>query len=194
MSAIPERRFPEFVKQKIRVTKWSTINVGKKTYSVDSRLIGEFVNVHVFDDRLEVYFASKRVAEIERLLLGERQRINYRHIIWSLIRKPGAFRLYRYREELFPSTVFRRAYDSLRKQQPNERRADIEYLRLLHLAASSTEVAVEAALVAAFAAGEEPQVDLITEIVAPTTTEVPDLEIPSVDLSDYDKLLDEEVA
>jgi len=36
-------------------------------------------------------------------------RIDYRHVIWSLVRKPGRFARYVYREEMFPSVVFRRA-------------------------------------------------------------------------------------
>ncbi len=39
--------------------------------------------------------------------------IDYRHDIGSLVRKPGAFARYRYREELFPSFAFRQAYDAL---------------------------------------------------------------------------------
>jgi|GEM_PF-2092484 len=60
---------------------------------------------------------------------------NYRHVVWSLVRKPGAFARCRYREELFPSLVFRRAYDALRDARAE--RADVDYLRILHLAAST---------------------------------------------------------
>jgi site-specific recombinase XerC len=37
-------------------------------------------------------------------------RIDYRHVIWSLVTKPGAFARYRYRGQLFPTLAFRRAY------------------------------------------------------------------------------------
>ena len=40
-------------------------------------------------------------------------RIDYRHVIFSLVRKPGAFARYRYREALFPTVTFRCAYDAL---------------------------------------------------------------------------------
>ena len=73
-------------------------------------------------------------------------RIDYRHVIWSLVRKPGAFARYRFREELFPTVVFRRAYDALRARTE---RADVEYVRILHLAASTMESKVEAALLRA---------------------------------------------
>jgi hypothetical protein len=60
------------------------------------------------------------------------------------VRKPGAFARYRYREEMFPSLVFRRAHDALRSWYGE--RADVEYVRILHLAASTREAEVEAAL------------------------------------------------
>ena len=60
---------------------------------------------------------------------------------WSLVRKPGAFARYRYREELFPTMTFRRAYDALVGWRGD--RADIEYVRILHLAASTMESDVE---------------------------------------------------
>jgi len=53
-------------------------------------------------------------------LLGTGQlAIDYRHVIWSLVRKPGAFAHYRYRDDLFPSLTFRRAYDALQGHAPN---------------------------------------------------------------------------
>ena len=37
--------------------------------------------------------------------------IDYRHIIYWLVRKPGAFANYRYRGDLFPTESFRWAYE-----------------------------------------------------------------------------------
>ena len=39
--------------------------------------------------------------------IGHQARIDYRHLIASLVRKPGAFAGYLYREELFPRLSFR---------------------------------------------------------------------------------------
>ena len=61
-----------------------------------------------------------------------------------LVRKPGAFARYRFREELFPSLTFRAAYDALGRTHGE--RADVEYVRLLHLAAMTGERLVEATL------------------------------------------------
>ena len=83
--------------------------------------------------------------EETRVLRGERDhRVDYRHVIWSLVRKPGAFARYRFREDLFPTMTFRLAYDALRLYRGQ--RADVEYVRVLHLAASTMESQVEAAL------------------------------------------------
>src|SRR5260370_18480637 len=80
---------------------------------------------------------------IERLRGRHGHRINYRHIIWSLVQKPGAFAQYRYREELFPTLTFRRADDALAAKHP-ARGAGLEYLRILHLAASTMESILQA--------------------------------------------------
>ena len=49
----------------------------------------------------------------------------------------GLFANYRYREWLFPTLIFRRAYAALRTTQGG--RVDVEYVRVLHLAASTLE-------------------------------------------------------
>jgi hypothetical protein len=125
---------------------------------------------------------------VERLHGRNGHRINYRHLIWSLVQKPGAFAQYRYREDLFPSLTFRRAYDALRQQQ-EERKADMEYLRILHLAASTLEADVEAALERLLAAGGLRCAEAVKAAVAPVRCEVPHLAAPEVDLRVYDALL-----
>lgn len=86
-------------------------------------------------------------------------------MIWSLVRKPAAFSHYVYREELFPSLVFRRAYDAI--QTPHHGTpGDPEYLRILHLAASTLETSVEAALASLLASGEAVTCDRLKALVA----------------------------
>ena len=45
---------------------------------------------------------------------GEKK-INFIHIIDSLKRKPGAFEDYKYKDCMYPATVFRKSYDMLKK-------------------------------------------------------------------------------
>ena len=123
----------------VRVEPGSTIRVQSNIYSVASRLIGEWVEARLYAERVEVWYAQKQVEQLPRLRGRGKHRIDYRHVIDWLVRKPGAFADYRYRADLFPSSRFRMAYDVLRQQQPE--RAAKEYLRILHLAASESEAA-----------------------------------------------------
>jgi hypothetical protein len=141
---LPGRRVDDAQKARVRVGPSSTIRAKNNTYSVDSRLIGELVEVRLYAERLEVWYGQQQVHCLPRLSGHGKHSINYRHIIDSLVRKPGAFENYRYREELFPTSYFRMTYDLLRKQ--DGRRAHKEYLKILYLAAKETESGVNAAL------------------------------------------------
>jgi transposase len=189
MKSVTADRVPEFTEEDIRVTSRSTIHVKRNVYSVPSRLIGEMVRVRIYDDRVEVYYGGQHQLTVERLLGRGGHRINYRHIIWSLVRKPGAFRLFKYREDLFPTLTFRRAYDALCKVQ-GDSRGSLEYLRILHLAASTTESEVEAALELVLEDASLFSMEQIKALVdSSSSLEPPKIASPSVDLSCYDALL-----
>ena len=192
MEPLQVERLPEYVEETAGVTSWSTIRVRRNTYSVPSRLMGHEVRVRIYDDRLEVRYGSSTQLVVDRLLGEGGRAINYRHLIWSLVQKPYAFARYKYREELFPSLVFRRAYDALLAS--GDRHADREYLRILHLAASTMQSEVEAALELLLVEKRLSDADAVKALVAPTKTEVPQLAAPAVDLAEYDGLLHEEEA
>jgi len=191
MKPLDVQRLPEWVEVRVTVNRHSTIRVKSNGYSVPSRLIGEQVSVRVFDDRLEVWYGQKQQLVVERLLGSGRTRIDYRHVIWSLVRKPGAFARYRHREQLFPSLSFRRAYDALTDACSTTYKSDLEYLRLLHLAASTLESEVDTALGLLLEQGTVPTSEAVRALVSPVPTEVPDLEAPTVDLAVYDVLMPE---
>ena len=173
----------------VRVTGGSLIRVAGNRYSVDSRLIGERVQVRVCADELQVWYAQRHVETVPRLRGSGKHRIQYRHIIDWLVRKPGAFEHYRYRDELFPTTQFRLAYDALR-QTATGARASQTYLQILHLAAQESEAAVDAALGHLLRAGAVPTVAAVDAHLAPNTPPVVDVEIPAVALTAYDHLLE----
>ncbi|HEX5107617.1 MAG TPA: IS21 family transposase [Vicinamibacterales bacterium] len=179
---------PEYTEVRVRVTGGGTIRVKTNTYSVPSRLKDEWVRVRVYDERLEVCYADKIQLTVERLVGRSRHRINYRHVVHSMVRKPGAFRHYRFRDDLFPTDTFRRAFERLDAAMP-ERRADLEYLRILELAANTMESAVEQVLVDMLTAGAMPCAESIRSRVAATRPEVPDLPAPTVELAAYDEHL-----
>jgi len=189
MRPLAATRLPEFVEESARVNAGSTIRLRSCAYSVPSRLIGEMVRVRVYEDRIEVRFADVVELACERLRGNKRHRIDYRHVIWSLVRKPGAFARYVYREEMFPSLAFRRAYDAIQGNRPGVR-ADLEYLRVLHLAASTMEADVQAALEALLVERQPITIEAVKALVTGgQRPEIPDLVAEPVDLAAYDELL-----
>lgn len=191
LRTLPAAPVPSYSTYRVPVSGFSTIRVSKRTYSVPSRLIGHELEVRLHPDLVEVYYGgSLQPNEVMPRLRGAQQvRIDYRHVIWSLVRKPGAFARYRYREELFPTLVFRRAYDALKASHGD--RADIEYVRILHLAASTMESDVERALTALLDQGHSFDYAAVKQVASPAAPSVvPTLSVPSVpDLTAYDRLL-----
>lgn len=174
---------------RVGVSRFSTIRVLHNTYSVPSRLIGSELTVRVRSEVLELYLGASPLQTLPRLKGRNQHRIDYRHVIWSLVRKPGAFAAYRYRSEFFPTTVFRRAYDTLLAGKPE--RGELEYLRVLHLAASTSELDVEAALELLLDTkrpfGFEDARDLVN---GERATRIPAVSAPRIDLTTYDRLLE----
>src|SRR6202043_1975548 len=145
----------------VGVATGSTIPVQGNTSSGASRLIGERVEARLYAERVEVWYAQKLVEGLPRLRGRGKHRIDYRHVIDWLVRKPGAFADYRYQADLFPSSRFRLAYDVLLERQPEG--AAKEYLRILQLAARESEVGVEAALAGLLDAGGRLDADVVKE-------------------------------
>src|SRR3989449_1464075 len=173
---------------RVIVSRFSTITVAGNVYSVPSRLIGTSVLLRIRAEHLEGYVGTTRVFELPRLIGKQHHRIDYHHIIWSLVRKPGAFAAYRYRDELFPTTTFRLAYDHLRRDGAS--RADRDYVRILHLAATTSESEVETALCLLLEAGTLPTLLAVRDLVhLPTMRQVPAIGVPALDLSAYDQLI-----
>ena len=88
MRPLAVERLPEYTEESSAVSSWSTIRVKHNAYSVPSRLIGERVAVRVYESRLEVYYGGEQQLAVERLRGEGKHRINYRHVIWSLVRSP----------------------------------------------------------------------------------------------------------
>src|SRR5262249_58555048 len=109
---LPARRLETVERVRLRVRRGSTIRVKHNTYSVPARLIGEEVEVRIALDELEVWYAHELVQRLPRLRGQDKHHIDYRHIIGWLVRKPGAFARYVYREALYPTVTYRRALDT----------------------------------------------------------------------------------
>ena len=88
----------------------------------------------------------------------------------------------------FPTRTFRLAYDALREWRGE--RADVDYVRILHLAATTMESEVDRALGVLLEAGIPFDYAAVRELAAPAPPQVPELALPRVvDLRVYDRLL-----
>jgi len=189
---LPKHRIEACKKSTPRVGPSSTIRINHNVYSVHSRLIGERIEVRLFMEHLEIWYGQKKVDILPRLRGEDKHRINYRHIIDSLVRKPGAFENYRYREDLFPTSRFRIAYDDL-KQRHSQRMAAKQYLNILHLAARESETAVDDLLRMMIDKNMsicDEQVEALVHTSQPVAVATK-VRIPAVDLTCYDRLLEE---
>ena len=190
LSPLPSMPLDSVQELRVSVSRFSTIRVLRNTYSVPSRLIGHTLTARIRAETIELFLGATHLETLPRLRGQQQQRIDYRHLIASLLRKPGAFALYRYRDELFPSLPFRQAYDALCHSHPQ--RADRQYLRILQLAATQSEVEVETALTLLLEEGVAPCPEAVhTLVVACAQPIVPEMSSGVVDLSLYDQLLQE---
>jgi len=194
LKALPLRRLDSVKHLKVRVTRNSTIRVNHNTYSVSSRLINEHVDARLYMDHVEVWYAGSKVESMPRLRGEDRHHINYRHIIDWLVRKPGAFANYCYRDDLFPSTNFRLAYDLLKRS--GSVRYEKQYLKILYLASKEGESRVEAAILHLLEEEQRISFEAIEALVASELPEeiynrVREIIIAPVNIEQYDQLIAE---
>lgn len=187
LRCLPKRRLDAAERLRVRVGPSSTVRVKHNTYSVPSRLVGETVDVRIHAEVIELFYAQRLVLTMPRLRGEDKHSINYRHIIDRLVRKPGAFANYRYRDDLFPTTRFRIAFDLLKKNHPA--RADKEYLAILYLAAYEGEGKVDQALRLLIDSGSPVTKVAVLGLTGEDLPSVPaDVFIAEVDLSVYDRV------
>jgi hypothetical protein len=82
-------------------------------YSAPARLIGQELKVEVYERQLKLYRGRELLLVLPRHGEDRGVVLDFWHVIDHLLRKPGAFERYRYREQLYPSRSFREACDQL---------------------------------------------------------------------------------
>ena len=195
MTTLPGAKGVDYTEEQVRVSTTSTINMRRVVYSVPSRLIGERLRLHLYDDRLECYLGSAHAITLERLHPKGNQRarqINYRHLIGSLARKPMAFYHAELRDDILPNDYWRQLW-----QQCNQliapRQACYLIVGALELAAThDNETDVATALQALLDNESEPSLLILQKRLGLASTELPDT-VPQQssqhDLISYDNLL-----
>jgi hypothetical protein len=190
MKELPERRLESYKRERVKVDSGSLIYADRNVYSVPSRLIGEEVEARLYMDRVEIWYGQRKLEQMPRLRGRQKHRVDYRHIIDWLIRKPGAFENYRYRDELFPTSRFRMLYDGLHEGM-GAREASRQYLRILELAAKEGEAKVDEslqALLAAEGSGAVITAEAVQEAMAEDRNGGQEVKVAEVDLQIFDEL------
>ncbi|MHC4587657.1 MAG: IS21 family transposase [Planctomycetota bacterium] len=191
LKELPNRRYDDYETRTCKVGRGGTFRLLHNTYSAHSRLVGETVKVRVYADKLEIWYAQRHIETLPRLRGENGHYINYRHHIDVLVRKPGAFENYCYKDDMFPTSLFRIAYDILR-DGCSIRQTNKEYLKILELAAKEDESLVNEALRLLINLEDEISSEKVKQFIdskqkPPEPTAV---HIEPVDINDYDMLLE----
>ena len=162
-------------------------------YSVPSRLIGHRLNVHLYDDRLECFLGSTQLLSLRRGRPPQGSGrhchvVDYHHIIHALRKKPMALLNLVYRDQLFPSRAYARAFEALLSKE-SEKQACRTMVGLLALAHDrACEVELGHAIEADLDAHVLPDLNRLRDHFKPDRDAIPDVTIELVPLSAYDEL------
>lgn len=192
LQSLPVAASVNYTEQSVRVSRTSTIAFKRVTYSVPSRLKNARVLLRAFDDRLELYCNGTHTVTLKRLFARNQQRlhsVNYRHLIESLVKKPRALRLYRWRDELIPVGDYQHIWRWL-EQHHDPDRACYLMVRLLHLAhKSDEEQALGRYVVAQLEQGQFPCLMLCEKRFLDQPVVIPEINVNQHPLSQYNVLI-----
>ena len=192
LKALPERRTADFEDARVIVTSSGGFILKKVFYTVPSRLIGHWLNVRLYDDRLVCLLGSSEVATLRRGRSPDHHKraqvVDYHHVIHALRRKPMALLNLVYRDQLFPRAAYARAFEALLAGESEKRacRTMVGLLALAHDRACEAELAnvIDADL----DAGRLPDLDRLRERFMPDAASIPEVVVELASLSLYDEL------
>jgi transposase len=190
LSPLPPQRRSTCTSMRVTVKSDSVIHVKRNTYSVSSKYIGLELEVRIHQDHLELWYRHGCLERIPRQFGCGKEAIDFRHVIDSLVRKPGAFLNYRYVNHMYPTTRFRMAYDQL-LSNTTEAAAVKQYLKLLHAAKHEGLDLIDDILRWFFTEGKAIRADEVLSI-AKAQQQLPaptDVHVDAPDLSEFDSLL-----
>jgi len=192
LKALPKRRTNDFSELHVKVTSSSTINVKRVTYTVPSRLIGTGLLVHIYDDRLTLFYGHELTLTLARIYAQAPLRarsVDYRHVIHSLAKKPNAFKSSVLRDDLIPLGDFTLLWNKLTQNSVTD--IDCRYMvDLLVLADNyNCEQALGRYVLNAYDDGQRVSIKQCRERYCPTSIEIPTIISHQHKLSDYDCLM-----
>jgi len=192
LQALPNRRTNDFSELHVKVTSSSTINVKRVTYTVPSRLIGNALLVHIYDERLVLFYGHEEALRLTRVYAQgthRRRSVNYRHVIHSLAKKPNAFRYSLLRDDLIPPGDLTLLWKQLCLNGLND--ADCRYMVDLLVLADNYDCESELGryVLNAFDANQKPSIKQCRELFSFDKTEMPMIITQQHSLNSYDCLM-----
>jgi len=192
LRALPARRTAEYAEVPVRVSKFGTFIVNRVLYSATSRLIGHRLMVREYAEHIEGWLGGVCVLRAPRGKKSADSRwgkvIDYRHLVQALQRKPAALARWVHRDAAFPRPVYRRTWERLIAQRP-EREACRTMVGLLALAAKGHEAQLAGELEQLIEIDALPELDAITQLLAPPATAIPNVRVELPELKRYDEVL-----
>lgn len=194
LKPLPARRTTDFEEIDARVSKFGVFTAKSVLYSVPSRLAGHRLKVRLHSTHLDAWLGGVKVFECERLHASAADRhprqIDWRHMLPSLKRKPGAFARWVLRDAMFPRSEYAQAWERISARMP-ERAACRLMVELLDLADRANVVAELAGVLAALEAQDElPDIDVLRDRFAPRQASMPDVQVQLPSTAVYDELLE----
>lgn len=194
LKPLPARRTVDFEELDARVSKFGTFSAKCALYSVPSRLAGHLLKVRLYSAHLEAWLGGVKVFECERLYASSHnrhpKRIDWRHMLPSLKRKPGAFARWVLRDAMFPRSEYAQAWQRIRERL-EERAACRLMVDLLDLADQANVVAELARELAQLHERDAlPDIEALRERFAPRSSEMPNVKVVMPEAAVYDELLE----
>ena len=149
--------------------------------------------VRQYADHIECWLGGQCVLQRERAVRRDGWRhardIDYRHLVAALQRKPGAFARWVLRDAVFPREVYKKTWERLQAAVA-EREACKTMVGLLVLAAEGHEARLADELEQLIELNQLPDLQALTDLISPPSTDVPAVKVELPSLAAYDELFE----
>lgn len=135
LKRLPKGRTEAYEAIQRKVNKAGCITIDEQWYSVPPDLHGTTVKVRKYTNRLVIYDHDGKSAW-EWIWATDTGQVDFRHVIHWLRKKPGAFKNYRFKEQMFPTEKFRETHRQF-TEWFEQTQGDKDYLSVLQLATGS---------------------------------------------------------
>jgi len=192
LQKLPINKTQDHEVKSTKVSSLSIINIKGMKYSIPSNLSGHTLTLHLYQNHIKAYLGSTFVFEFKRKYKNNSENvyvIDYRHVIHSLIKKPGAFRYCNYRNELLPNDNYRIIWDYIDNTETIKVAPKI-MLRLLKLAAEcDCESSLEAHVLNLIKTKSSIIIEAIENIFNKKTATLPEISCTQHDIATYDFII-----